>query len=113
MINDIGPFFVTTTTYRHLMLHDKESGRHQNFPGLMILHTEEGAPAFHFLVDSMYLWAICKRKLQGAERASNLREAKAPKLDKADDQPGYSFRSGSPEVVKSLTKLKIFFCRVR
>ena len=43
---DIGPFFVTTTTYRHLMLHDKESGTHPNFPGPMMIHTDEGA--LHF-----------------------------------------------------------------
>lgn len=45
---DIGRFFVTTTTHRHLMVHDKESGRHQHFPGPMMLHRDEGAPAYHF-----------------------------------------------------------------
>ena len=50
---DIGPFFVTTMTYRHLMLLDKESGSHPNFPGPMMLHTDEGAPAFHYFISTL------------------------------------------------------------
>ena len=50
---DIGPFFVTTTTYRHLMLHDKGSGAHPNFPGPMMIHTDEGAAAFHYFLSTL------------------------------------------------------------
>lgn len=50
---DIGPLFVTTTTYRPLMLHDKDSATHPNFPGPMMIHTDEGAPAFHYLVSTL------------------------------------------------------------
>ena len=50
---DIGPFFVTTTTYRHLMLHDIDSGTHPNFPGPMMIHTDEGALAFHYFVSTL------------------------------------------------------------
>lgn len=50
---DIGPFFVTTTTYKHLKLHDKDSGTYPNFPGPMMIHTDEGAPAFHYFVSTL------------------------------------------------------------
>lgn len=44
---DIGTFFVTLTTYKHLMLHDKQSGAHPNTPGPMMIHTDEGSAPFH------------------------------------------------------------------
>lgn len=50
---DTGSVFVTTTTYRHLMLLDKESGSHPNFPGPMMFHTDEGAPAFHYFISTL------------------------------------------------------------
>ena len=50
---DIGPFFVTTTTYRHLKLHDKESGTHPNFPGPMMIHTDEGSEAFRYFFSTL------------------------------------------------------------
>lgn len=50
---DIGLFFVTTTTYRHLMLHDKDSGTHPNFPGPMMIHTDEGASACYYFVSTL------------------------------------------------------------
>ena len=51
--NDIGDFFVTTTTYRHLTLIDKESQAHPNFPGPMMIHTDEGADAFHYFMSTL------------------------------------------------------------
>ena len=50
---DIGDFFVTTTTYRHLMLIDKESQTHPNFPGPMMIHTDEGADVFRYFMSTL------------------------------------------------------------
>ena len=44
---DIGDFFVTTTTYKHLMLVDRETGSSPTFPGPLIIHTNEAADDFH------------------------------------------------------------------
>lgn len=51
--NDIRTFFVTVTTYWHLMLSDKESGTHPNFPGSMMIHMDEGSAAFHYFLSTL------------------------------------------------------------
>lgn len=47
---DIGEFFVTTTTYKHLMLVNRETGSNPTFPGPIMIHTNEAADDFHYFV---------------------------------------------------------------
>ena len=35
------------------MLTDKDSGTHLNFPGSMLIHTDEEAPEFHYFVSTL------------------------------------------------------------
>lgn len=50
---DIGDFFVTTTTYRHLMLVDRETGSHPTFPGPLMIHTSETSSTFHYFSSTL------------------------------------------------------------
>ena len=50
---DIGDFFVTTTTYKHLMLVDRETGSNPTFPGPLMIHTNEAADDFHYFASTL------------------------------------------------------------
>lgn len=50
---DIGEFFVTTTTYKHLMLVDRETGANPTFPGPFMIHTSETADDFHYFASTL------------------------------------------------------------
>ncbi|CAB4043364.1 Hypothetical predicted protein, partial [Paramuricea clavata] len=45
---NIGHFYVTTTTYNHLMLVTRETGTSPTFPGPMMMHTKESSEDFHY-----------------------------------------------------------------
>lgn len=50
---DIGEFFVTTTTYKRLMLVDRETGANPTFPGPFMIHTSETADDFHYFASTL------------------------------------------------------------
>ena len=50
---EIGDFFVTTTSYKHLMVIDKETGCHLTFPGPFMIHTNESADDFHYFASTL------------------------------------------------------------
>lgn len=50
---DIGNFFVTTTTYKHLMVVDKETGSSPTFLGPLMIHTNERADDFHYFASTL------------------------------------------------------------
>ena len=50
---NIGDFYVTTTTYKHLSLIDKATGNHPVFPGPMMVHTDEKQETFHYFASTM------------------------------------------------------------
>ena len=50
---DIGEFFVTTTTYKHLMLVDRKSGSSPTLPGPFMIHTNEAADDFHYFASTL------------------------------------------------------------
>ena len=50
---EIGDFFVTTTSYKHLMVIDKDTGCHPTFPGPFMVHTNESADDFHYFASTL------------------------------------------------------------
>ena len=50
---DIGDFFVTTTTYKQLMLGDRETGSSPTFPGPLMIHTNEAADNFYYFASTL------------------------------------------------------------
>ena len=50
---NIGDFYITTTTYQHLAIIDKSTGKHPTFPGPMMLHTDEKEATFHYFASTM------------------------------------------------------------
>lgn len=50
---EIGDFFVTTTSYKHLMVIDKDTGCHPTFPGPFMVHTNESANDFHYFASTL------------------------------------------------------------
>ena len=49
---NIGDFYVTTTTYKHLSLIDKATGNHPVFPGPMMVHTDEKQETLHYFAST-------------------------------------------------------------
>ncbi len=45
---NMGDFYVTTTTYKHLMLVANETGTSPAFPGPFMLHTKESTEDFYY-----------------------------------------------------------------
>lgn len=79
---NIGNFYVTTTTYRHLMLLDKESRAHPNFPGPMMIHTNEDAAVFHYFMSTL---KGLNREIEnilfvGCDRQKSLENGLSPEL---------------------------------
>ena len=50
---NIGDFYVTTTTYKHLAIVDKSTGKHPTFPGPMMVHTNEKEATFHYFASTL------------------------------------------------------------
>ena len=50
---NIGDFYVTTTSYQHLSMIDKSTGKHPTFPGPMMIHTDEKQATFHYFASTL------------------------------------------------------------
>ena len=50
---NIGDFYVTTTSYQHLSMIDKSTGKHPTFPGPMMIHTDEKQATFHYFPSTL------------------------------------------------------------
>ena len=44
---------MTTTTYKHLMLVDRETGSSPTFPGPLMIHTNERAEDFYYIASTL------------------------------------------------------------
>ena len=50
---NVGDFYVTTTTYKHLAIVDTSTGKHPTFPGPMMVHTDEKEATFHYFASTL------------------------------------------------------------
>lgn len=50
---NIGPFYVTTTTYKHLKLIDKRSGKNPNLPGPALFHARQNTGQFTYFAQTL------------------------------------------------------------
>ena len=50
---NVGPFYVTTSTYKHLKLIDRRSGKHPNLPGPALFHTRQDTGQFTYFAQTL------------------------------------------------------------
>ena len=50
---NIADFYITTTSYQHLSMIDKSTGKHLTFPGPMTIHTDEKQATFHYFASTL------------------------------------------------------------
>ena len=50
---NLGDFYVTPTTYQHLMLEDTTTMKHPHFPGPVLVHQQKNFSAFNYLASML------------------------------------------------------------
>ena len=97
---EIGDFFVTTTSYKHLMVIDKESGCHPTFPRPFMIHTNESADDFHYFASTLKErnWDIENILFVGSDRQKAIENGISAQL------PNAHFLACSKHVEDNITR---------